>query len=146
MRTVEKNLLRDSGKKKENLKRWHFHRKPRWTPFKESSAKTTETMCSRYVMWATWSMRLPVLHTLFLRSQHQQAAVFTRTSVMAKVRWKCGLCVPQSNFLMSTKKTDIWGYSVAIQSKYAGWVKASIKFWGKQNQSFFSKIGKFNFS
>ena len=35
-------------------------------------------------------------------------------------RQKGGRCEPQSNFLMSTKKTDIWGYNITIQSKYVG--------------------------
>lgn len=36
---------------------------------------------------------------------------------------KYGLCEPQSNFLMSSKKTDILGYNIAIQSKYVQWGK-----------------------
>lgn len=46
-------------------------------------------------------------------------------------RWKGGLCEPQSNFWMSSKKTDILGYNIALQSKYVGWRKGNIKLWSK---------------
>ena len=44
-------------------------------------------------------------------------------SSYSRGRQKCALCEPQSNFLMSTKKPDIWGYNITIQSKYVGYGK-----------------------
>ena len=65
-------------------------RKPRCMPFTESSVRTTQTICSRYVVWATRPVRLPALGTLHLKCQHQQATIFTVSPVTAKVDRRVG--------------------------------------------------------
>ena len=123
LKTLPETYGRMGEKKSSNWLRKNYNipkRKPRCMPFIESSVGTTQTICSRYVVWATWSMRLPALDTLHLKRQYQQTAVLTVIPVTAKVDRSVGSVSLSLIFLMSTKKSDIWGYNITIQSKYVG--------------------------
>lgn len=74
-------------------------------------------------METTWSMRLLAHDMLHLKCQHQQKTMFTVTAVTAKVNGSVGSVSFSLIFLMSSKKTDILGYTIAIQSKYVRWGK-----------------------
>lgn len=89
-------------------------------PLKESSARTKQTICSRYVMETTWSMGLQALDMLHLKCQRQQATAFAVTAVIAKVDGSVGCVSLSLIFLMSSKKTGILGVQCCYPKQIRG--------------------------
>ena len=115
-------------------------RKPRCMPFTESSLRTTQTVCPRYVTWATRSMRLPALDTLHPKRQHQQTT-FTVSPVTAEGD-RSVRSVSLSLIFLCQPRNLTFGGTISL-SKANMWAreKSNTKLWIKQNERTFSNAG-----